>query len=168
MYSLAEARYHLQNVRRRADIGVEIADVNETPVQKARKIIALRNAAKAKDQAKVSSKAEFEAMPWKGRAVPELGRPRAEVGCWAKKRSLVSEGNEVTQEGVSASSSRVQKTTGKKTDKPTTDEKLFEHPWRKGAAIRLPYRTGSKQGLDDVSKDKEAIRKLVNAKFAKS
>ena len=32
MYSLAEARYHLQNVRRRPDIGVEIADVNELVV----------------------------------------------------------------------------------------------------------------------------------------
>ena len=46
------------------------------------------------------------------------------------------------------------------------EEPSGEHPWRKGTAVRQPYRRGSKRGLDDVANDAKVIKKLILAKFA--
>ena len=160
MYSRAEYLYHMQNVRRAPDIGGEVV---ETAVQKARKIIAAREAAKKKDLARVSSRAEFDAAPWKHNAKPEAVK---KVAAEQTKSTIQVPGK--PSEGVASSSSEIWSGQRAKEETQKPGEELFDHPWRKGVAIRLPYRTGSKMGLGNTANDKAAVRKLVNAKFAAS
>ena len=164
MANLAELQFAIRcgSVRPPARLGGTIAA--ETPVQRARKIAEEMKIAKAKSLARVSSRVELMAAEWKGRwRMPEAATNRTKP---EEEEKPPTGGEETTRLRGSGrqKESRASGSAGPGAGRKEEEE----HPWRPGTAVRLPYRRGSKRGLDNVKNDSQAIERLNLAKFARS